>query len=100
MVICDGRAVPDSPVDPDVSSPTFAIFTVLVVNFFSVVLYYHYPFYWFFFNFQVLREVLSQYRFKYNVSDLQFGDVKSQSESSDGTRVTGTYRILQPDGKK
>ena len=49
MVICDGRAVPDSPVDPDVSSPTFAIFTVLVVNFFSVVLYYHYPFYWFFF---------------------------------------------------
>merc|ERR1712071_638070 len=39
-----------------------------------------------------------EYRFNYNISEAHSRDVKSHSESSDGAEITGTYRILQPDG--
>lgn len=39
-----------------------------------------------------------KYEFKYGVTDLHTGDVKSQHESRDGGIVKGQYSLVEPDG--
>ncbi|KAF2899375.1 hypothetical protein ILUMI_06801 [Ignelater luminosus] len=39
-----------------------------------------------------------KYAFKYGVTDLHTGDVKSQHESRDGDVVKGQYSLVEPDG--
>ncbi|XP_025835179.1 cuticle protein 7-like, partial [Agrilus planipennis] len=39
-----------------------------------------------------------KYSFKYGVTDLYTGDVKSQHESRDGGIVRGQYSLVEPDG--
>ena len=41
----------------------------------------------------------SPYSFYYDISAPTNGDIKNQKESSDGSAVTGSYSVVQPDGK-
>lgn len=49
---------------------------------------------------QVEYEAPTKYDFNYGVNDPHTGDVKEQSETSDGHSVQGSYMVVDPDGFK